>query len=329
MKRISILLAVCVALIAVYVLAQYFSTSTTFVQPTNFHASDWKSDKLDHFQLAFPSGTTLELKQVDSKWQVNGFPADASHVKEVTDAFDSVQITSRASTNPDHQASFEVDSKKGVTLTLYHGDQQVQQAIIGKTAGGNSVYMRLPDQNDVYVMDGLDRYLLSDDITVWRDHAVADFASDHIRQIAYAATVDNWKLIQDKDGWTLSTNRIGPMSMDKDKTNTFLQSLTALQAVDFATSDQVKQAQAKKAAFATAIIEIGTVDTFERRETWSLFVADQSDRYLLVRDSDHLGFFVNKETTDQVLIDFPAMRTKLMPGNTAATAPSTTIPASK
>lgn len=323
MKRIGVLAGICVALIAVYLIARSYSQPSAFQAPADFHVSEWKTDAIDHIRLAFAGGKEIDLKKTDGTWRVNGQPAEQTRIDQVLEYLGKAQITSRVSSNPDNHGSFDVGAEKGLTMTLFNGENEIQQVILGKTAGGETVYARLPDHDEVYVLSGLSRYYLSDEENVWRDRKIASFSKDNVRQVEYTENQIYWKLQQSKDGWTLANKWIAPVAVNADKVGEFMQSVANLQATDFATAEDTQKALEKKATFARAVIEIGTPDTFERRETWSIYT-DQNDRYLIVRDSDKLGFYAPQATVDDLLSDYAATKARLTPSpdETKADVPS-------
>lgn len=312
MKRIAILAGICVALIGLYLIARSSNQSGSFDAPSDFRLNEWKADRLDQIRLTFPAGKEIDLKKKDGAWTVNDLPADESRLEQLLGFFDKAQITSRVSTNPANHGSFEVDAAKGLTVALYVEDQQIQQMIVGKTAGGETAYVRLPEQDEVYVMAGLSRYFFTDEVSVWRDRLVASFTADNVRQMEYTESNLDWKLHRVGEEWALSSKWIGPVTLDAEKLSAFLGSVAGVQATEFATAEEVAAVRDKKATFAKAIVEIGTPETFERRETWSVY-ADQPDRYLIVRESDNLGFYVSKDTADSVLTDYADIKARLIP----------------
>lgn len=318
MKRIGILAAIAVALIALYLGARAYNGTSTFEAPSDFRTSEWQSDRIDHIRLAFPGGKEIDLRKKDGKWTVNDLPADQARVDQVLTYFDAAEITSRVSTNPANHASFDVDAGKGLTATLFSGDEQIQQVILGKTAGGETVYARLPEKDEVYVMSGVSRYYFVDELNTWRDRSIANFSKDTVRQIEYTENQIYWKLLNTTEGWTLASKWIGPIALDKDKVDGFLATVAGLQAMDFATKEAVDNARDKKATFAKVVVEVGTPETFERRETWSVYT-DQ-DRYLVVRESDSLGFYVSKDAIDPALTDYADIKTRLIPSPSETTA---------
>lgn len=313
MKRIWILAAIALALIVLYIGARAINRNETFVAPAEFRLNQLNAEQINHIRLAFAGGKEIDLRQQDGAWTVNGFPADETRVEQVLKYVDAAEITSRVSTNPANHGNFEVTADKALTVTLLNGDEQLQEMLLGKTAGGETVYVRLPDQDEVYVLSGVSRYYFNEDISVWRDRTIADFDAANVRQIEYTENQVYWKLQNTTNGWYLSNKWIAPMSVDTGKVESFLNTVTNLAAADFATEESVQEARDRKATFATVAIELGTPETFERRQTWSVY-ADQNGRYLVVRDSDQLGYYVTTDSIDSALTDYADMKTKLEPG---------------
>ena len=65
-----------------------------------------------------------------------------------------------------------------------------------------------------------------------------------------------------------------------------------------------------KSTFATVTIEVGTPETFERKVIWNVYT-DTNERYLVVRSSDQVGYYVDAPSFDAVFGDYPQTKTKV------------------
>lgn len=303
MKRLTILAVVFVALIAVYIGLRTLNKPAPFVAPDAVRLEQVKSDDIDGITLLFAQEKQVNLSKHDGHWFVADHPADNAKVQQLIDALAKTSVASRASSNKQYHERFDV-GEKGVRMILSEKGNVLKEVILGKAAGGDTVYVRLPDADDVYVMNGLPRYSLTEDENSWRDHKVATFESSAMRRVSYGENQIQWDLRKDKDGWKLSTNRIAAVSTDAAKTDTYLSKITGLRAVDFPTEEAVAAAKKNHATFAKVDIELGTVDTFDRKETWLVYTDTENDRLLLVREADSQGIYVNKDSFGQAFSDY-------------------------
>jgi hypothetical protein len=308
MNRLSLLVVFLVVLLGGYLGLRAYSQNQSFAVPGGFQISRWNSDQVDELRFVFSGEKQLVLKQENGKWLADGFPADATRIQQVFDQLANASVSSRASTNPQNHQRFEVDGK-GVTLTMLKGNTVVQDLVIGKTAGGDTVYARLPEQDDVFVLSGLQRHMISDDILVWRDRTVADFSADQARRVQYSENQIRWDLISDQQGTTLTTDRVAPVDADTEKLSTYLKSVVALRAVAFPSKEE-QDGAAEKSTFAVVTFELGTPETFERKVIWNVY-EDTMGRYLVIRDTDQIGFYVDAATFDETFGDYAQTKTKV------------------
>ncbi|MBI4121925.1 MAG: DUF4340 domain-containing protein [Parcubacteria group bacterium] len=307
MKRLSILLIILVVLLLGYFGLRSRGEQKTFESPAAFQTSRWNTDQVDELRFTFAGGKQLILQNEAGKWLVDGFPADPGRVEQFFEQLGQASISSRASTNSQNHGRFEVDAK-GVTLALVKQNEVIQDMVIGKTAGGDTVYVRLPDQDDVYVLSGLQRYLIADTTAAWRDNTIADFSADKIRRLQYVQNKNQWDLLRTPDGFTLAAPRLAPLTVDKEKTSGYLTSVAGLAAPDFPTKEEQEAAVAKP-AYAIVTFELGTVEAFERKVVWTVY--EVQGRYLVVRDSDKIGFYVEASSFSDVFGDYNQVKGKV------------------
>ena len=310
MKRLMILAAVFVALIALYVGLRAVNKPAPFVAPEAVRLESVATDTIDGITFVFAGDKQINLAKREGKWFVGEYPADAGKMTTLLENIGKTAVTSRVSGNKQYHERFDV-SDKGVRMTLSAAGEVKKEVILGKAAGGETVYVRLPEQDDVFVMSGLPRYTLSEDVSAWRDRHVATFESTNVRRVQYAENQIQWDLRKDSTGWKLGTNRIAPVAVDDGKTATYLGSIVGLRALDFPTQEQQDGAKKNRATFATVTVEIGSVETFERKEQWLVYTDAQNDRLLLIRDTDNVGVYVNKESFDQAFGDYGQTKTAI------------------
>jgi len=311
MKRLTILGSVLLVLVAGYVALRLFSKPNAFVAPQAVRFDDVDFDSIDALTLVFGQDKQIQLKKRDGNWFVSDVPADGSKVQGLLDAAKASKVDSRVSSNSQYHERFEI-AEKGVRMTLLSQENIKKELVFGKAAGGDSVYVRVPEQDDVFVMSGFPRYTLTDDVDQWRDRSVANFASDRVRSVSYTENQIQWDLRNTSEGWTAGTNRIAAVSVDTSKTEAYLKSVVGLRAISFPTTEEIQSTLEKRATFATVVLEIGSLDTFERKETWNVYQSSPADRRLIIRVADSVGFFVDTQTFDQVFGDFAQLKSAVV-----------------
>lgn len=311
MKRLTLLLGIFLILVAGYAALRVFSKPEPFLAPQSVRFDDVDMTAVDGITLVFAQDKQIQLEKRDGTWFVDDLPADGAKVQSLLDAAKDSTVDSRVSSNTQYHERFEV-ADKGVRMTLLAQESVKKELIFGKAAGGDSVYLRVPDQADVYVMSAFPRYSLTEDVDQWRDRSLANFAADRVRMVGYSENQIQWELRHAGEAWTVGTNRIAAAPVDTSKTETYLKSIIGLRALSFPTADEITAAQKNRSTFASVTVEVGTPEAFERKETWSVYQSSPVDRYLVIRDTDSVGFFVDAQTFDQVFGDFAQLKASVV-----------------
>lgn len=263
---------------------------------------------VDGLRLVFSEGKQIDMAKASGAWRLDGAPADAAKIEEVLNGLKESTVESRVSGNAQYHDRFDV-GEKGIRLTVLKENQVLHELIVGKTAGGDAVYVRLPEQDEVYVLSGMPRYTLTEDPLTWRDRAVASFTADQVRFIGYTENFIQWELRQTLTGWMLKTNRIAEIVADDNKTMSFVARVAGLRAVDFPTKEDVESATNLRSTAADVVLELGTAATFERKEVWRLYSANDAGQWLVIRESDGVGYYVSKADFDALLGDYAQTKT--------------------
>lgn len=292
MKKLGILFVVLLILTAGYFLLRWYSQPDEFVPPADFKISEWTQENINEIRLVFEGDKQVVIKEDEGKWRVNDFPADS---KRITDFFNSLKetgISSRVSSNSQNHSRFEVDDK-GTDLTFVSNDQIVQQLIVGKTAGGNSAYVRLPEQDDVYVINNFPIHLLSEEVSFWRDREVVAAEPSEVRMVAYQSGGSTWKVNKIEDGWTIQLNSYSPVAVDSVKVESWLTSVVGLQASGFP-----EEGSELSLKVGTVTIETGTVEEFSTKEELFIHSSDEEGQIVVVNGD--LQFLAIEDTINSI-----------------------------
>lgn len=333
MKKIVTLIIILAVLISGYLILKKANEPQSFIPPSGFATSKWNAESMDELQFDFVGDDDLTLEKIDGDWQANGLPADESLINDFFEGLKKVSITSKVSENSENHDKFDV-GEKGIKLTMLNGGQVVQELIFGKSAGGSNTYVRIPDQNDVYVLTGLSRYLITDEISQWIDRKVSTFETQDMRKVSFSRGYINWDLTKRSDDeWVLSAPGYADFSAtDENKNKGVLGQISSMYAMSIATGQEREEIVNAGALVATATIELGTSDELYRTVDWKLYPApsipttdpmmpggpesgenQMQERYLLLRSDDGLGYFVNKVTIDEAFKNYAQMKEKLTP----------------
>ncbi len=178
---------------------------------------------------------TIVLQKQDAGWMLSepiSYPANPNHVTTLLDTISDLETDSIISTNPDRQASMEVDDASGTKVTLAAGSSTVAQFYVGKiTPDYNHTYVRLADSDEIKTAKGTVQTIFKKTATDWRDKTV--YKQD-------AATINKLTLTQADGSFTLNRDAAGSWiiegqeaPIDQTKVTTLLSTIGALNATAF------------------------------------------------------------------------------------------------
>lgn len=109
--------------------------------------------------------------------QSREYPVDSAAIATVIEKIESAQKDALVSENPEKQAIFEVDTLKGIKVTLTDiSGKKIGTLLIGKNGTDYSCnYVRELGSNAVYMARGSIRYAVFTDLNRWRDKSILKF----------------------------------------------------------------------------------------------------------------------------------------------------------
>ncbi len=294
MKKLAILLLIFVLLLAGYFLVRKLLTPDVFRAPEGFRTAEWKEEMIDEISIQQEGVEELILHKEDGAWSVQAYPADAQRVRELFNALQNSLITSRVSSNSLNHERFEVDEKNGKTVRFSREGNEFQRMIVGKSAGGNSVYVRLEGEENVFVLSGLASYLATAEQDFWRDRQVFSMEHDDIRLVRFQTAAETWEIKKQNEGWAIARNAQAPMSLSDERVSNWMNGLLAMQAGSFP-----EEGDAISGAAKTLTIETGTPEEFSASFTYKLGAPENG--FVLVAPEQGYPVLVQESTIDTTL----------------------------
>lgn len=188
-----------------------------------------------------PLNPTVTLKKDNGGWNVTGqkpetYPADARSIENAISRLNNLSVNSVATRQPDKYTRYKVDST-GIKVSLYDGEKQLQSIYVGgmQRAGRRSInnYVRLADENAVYVVEGFLKSTFSKGINDWRDKQIWDLEQSNISRVNFLYPADSSFTIRKVKGkqWVSSGDTLSQTSV-----STILSRLANFRASGFADS---------------------------------------------------------------------------------------------
>lgn len=184
---------------------------------------------------AFGLSTTILAKQND-QWLVetmDNYPADQTAVKELLDQVAEMKTLERASSNPEKQAVFQVDSS-GVEAKLTDASGNLLAHLFaGKTTPGIfDSYVRAADSNDVYIVKGNLKLTFDKGYRSWRDRTIFSFLKEDVTHLTIRSEAEEVELQIDAAGaWQMLKPIIS--AADGTAVEAITELMSALETDDF------------------------------------------------------------------------------------------------
>lgn len=172
---------------------------------------------------------TISLVRADGRWTVNGFPADSASVARLTTAMDEAEIGDLVATNPENHARMGVaaDSTTAVELTVGGATRTVFVGDAGRAFG--SAYARVPDQDEVYLLEGDLRAQAVRDLDAWRNRIMVAVDTAAVERLEVARQGEAYALVRGDSAWTFEEGGdVAPVAL-----NGLLSELARLVATGF------------------------------------------------------------------------------------------------
>jgi hypothetical protein len=156
------------------------------------------------------------------------YKADQSYIGQIIHEFKNLEFKNVVSNKPEKHSLFQVD-RSGTQFTIYENGAEKVSIIFGKwTEGYSELYARRSNSDDVFLVEGVNNYLLNRSVKDWRDKAIFSTPKENVKEIQYQYGDTVFSIVLKDTSWYIG----------KDKTRCsvvegILSSLSNLRADDF------------------------------------------------------------------------------------------------
>lgn len=292
-RFLKILVGVLIVLAVAWAAARFTSGRGGGAKAGGFDLALSDEAEIDSVVIATPDDTVRLV--ADGDWTVNGYEAIADAGESLKRALEEAQIGQLVSRNPENHERLGVAEDEGRRLTVYADGRAELSIILGDRARGyRQSYVRRPDSDDVYTIQGGLVSLASRSVTDWRKKEILSFTRGDINGIEYTYGDTAVSLARDSAGiWHIGMD--GPV-IDEAKLSGALSQLAGLRAIGFA-ADSVADTLTWEPAARVRVIGpggavLGDLTFLERAEEVGYYVR---------RGSSPVVYTVSKYTGDQIL----------------------------
>ena len=246
---------------------------------------------------AFGLTTTTLVKQND-QWLVasmDNYPADQTAVTELLDKVAEMKTIHLASSNPEKQSVFQVDSS-GVEAKLTDaGGNLLAHLFAGKTTPEifNS-YIRAADSNDVYIIKGYLKATFDKGYRSWRDRTIFAFLKEDVTHLTIQSEAEEIELQIDAAGaWQMLKPLVSAADGTEVETTTDL--MSSLETDDFAESKDLSE-------YGLDTPKMSVTATLKDGSARTLLIGMEESGSYYVKNADKAQIFeLNKAQVDKLI----------------------------
>lgn len=149
--------------------------------------------------------TTISLERDGERWTVNGFPADSGAVQRLLDEVPGLRVGELVAANPANHPRMGVSDDSAVVVELVVGGDA--RTILVGDAGrrfGTS-YVRAPDADDVYLLEGDLRAHARRGLDQWRNRTMVAIDSAAVARVEVEKDGEAYALVRGDSAWTFES----------------------------------------------------------------------------------------------------------------------------
>ena len=149
---------------------------------------------------------TIRLRRAEGDaWTVDGFPASPAAVASLLEALGAPTEGELVARSAASHARMGLDSAQAKRLTVRGGDRVLGELLVGNHGRAyQTASARLPDRDDVYLLDGGLVPLVDRGVNDWRDRRIVSVVPDSIRGIEIARGRTHYALERRDETWALA-----------------------------------------------------------------------------------------------------------------------------
>jgi hypothetical protein len=178
----------------------------------------------------------IRLIRRASDWAVNGFRADSAGVAQLLALLEEEPAAQLAGQSASSHGRFEIDEASGRRLRAYAGGTVAVDLMVGKRGRDfQNVYVRHPDQDEVYILQSRLATYVDRRLEDWRNKVVARVIADSVSSIEIHRAEGQYSATREADSvWT-----VGADTADLAQVKRVLDQFQNLSASGFPNAEQM------------------------------------------------------------------------------------------
>lgn len=187
-----------------------------------------------------PRDTILLARSPTNQWTVNGYEASEQAVSDLFEALADTGTTSElAARSPSSHPRMEVDSATGTLVRIVADAEEEARFFVGKRGSQfQSIYVREPDSDEVYLLRTRLANLTGRDVDGWRNRTITQLDPVAIHGIGVVGPGRDYELERAEAGWVFTDG----MAADSAVVQRMLERFRGLQSSGFASEEELEEA---------------------------------------------------------------------------------------
>lgn len=298
-----------ILIIGLAVLVGIFIVSKLFRSPkleSNIRKELVSLDTADITEIRMASAgdqpTVIKVKKDKGRWTVSqddrSYPADRSIVEDVLSTVASLSAERMVSRKKDKWDSYNV-GEKSTDVAVYAGSSRKAEFRVGKTGFNQSpssgqfgrqgmeafTYVRLADEDEVYMVNGFLEATFSRGLNDWRDRSFLRFAHNDVTKVTFTYPADSSFVLEKRDSLWMAGSR----TADKSKVENYLRSISSKSETSFAEGFTGIGNATARIQIDGATGTIATVEGWKQDAGWYLRSSRQPEVFFLNTDPNSIS----------------------------------------
>jgi hypothetical protein len=148
------------------------------------------------------AGETVTLRLSEDEWTANGHAGDQAAIEGFLSTLGGAEIGDLTATNPENHARVGVSAGSAYTLTVVTGSGE-RVLLVGRSGRRfGTAYVRLPDGDEVYLLEGDLRAQLGREVDAWRDRTIVAIDTASVTALVVEQEGGGYTLQRGDSAWT-------------------------------------------------------------------------------------------------------------------------------
>jgi len=239
----------------------------------------------------------VRLVKEKNVWTVSqddkSYPADKSIVDNLLTTVASLNAERMVSRKKDKWDSYNV-GEKSTDVSVYEGGKRTAGFRVGKTGFNQNpssqqfgrqgieafTYVRLADEDEVYIVNGFLESTFNRGLNDWRDKSFLRFSSDDITKVTFTYPADSSFVLERRDTLWYAGGRIA----DKDKVQNYLLEISTRSETSFAEAFTAIGGPTAKVQLDGSVGTIATFEGWKQEAGWYLRSSRHPEVFFLNND---------------------------------------------